>query len=60
MEIFVASLFFLFVVRGCNGKGSKWKLWDHTVHLQTWDAEKRKTRYDVNMLADASSGHHIP
>lgn len=20
----------------------------------------RKTRYDVNMLADASSGHHIP
>lgn len=40
MEVFVASLFFLFVVRGYNGKGSKWKLWDHTVHLQTWDAEK--------------------
>lgn len=37
----VASYSFsLSVVMGCNDKGSKWELWDHTVHLKTWGAEK--------------------
>lgn len=37
----VASLLFSpLAVMGCNGKGSDWKRWDHSVHLKTWAAEK--------------------
>lgn len=45
-------LFSLFVVMGCNGKGSKWKLWDHTVHLKNVGV-LRKCRCDVTMSSNA-------
>lgn len=40
MKEFVASLFSLFLVMGCNGEGSKRTLWDHTVHLKGSGAEE--------------------
>lgn len=47
----VAS-FFLFVVTDCKGKGSKWKRWDHTVHLEK-KVELKKCRRDVTKSSNA-------